>query len=158
MGELRRLESLNNVSSDDISDCKSIALEILNGLCESSWLTEANREGTVGDTLHLCSFSVQVLCLGYYLYCQAHNGDIQPFFMNTPLRKILGSKKYMESLSNITVELIVLTCIGDMFQGPVIVFSANNRPLQVPCDSRYDLLASPEDLMDIWGPGNFLVH
>lgn len=158
--ELKRLESLSKVSLDDLANCDMVALEILNDLSDNSWPMDPNRQGTMADTLNLCSFAVQVLCLGYYSYCQAHIGDIQPFFLDTPLRKIvlLGSQKYMESTSSITVELVDLACMGDMLQSPVIAFSSNKRAFQVPRDWRYDLLASPEDLMDTWGPGNFLVH
>ncbi|QKX64833.1 uncharacterized protein TRUGW13939_12009 [Talaromyces rugulosus] len=158
--ELKRLQSLNKMSLRDLLNCESIALEILGSLCGNSWLKERNRQGTADDIFHLCSLAVQFLCFGYYSYCQAHNAFIQPFFLDTPLRKIvlLGSQKYVEGLSTITVELVDLTCMGDMLQGPVVVFSANNHAYQVPCDSRCDLLASPEDLMDTWGPGNFLIN
>jgi hypothetical protein len=54
---------------------------------------------------------------------------------------------------SVVVDLIELTCIGDMLQQPVIVFRDSPFP---DGHCKCDLLASPEDIADTWGPARFI--
>ena len=164
--ELKGLLSLDEIRLSELRSSSAIATEILNILCEPGKLlevdmTEEPNETNVDEMLHVCSLAVQFLCLGFLSYSQAHSGAIRPFFLDSTLRKIvlLGSQELIGNHARITAQLVDLTCIGDMLQESVLVFSISEVKKNVsPQDgSRLDLLASPEDLMDTWGPGQFVV-
>jgi hypothetical protein len=112
--------------------------------------------------LHICSLAVQLLCLGFISYCQGHSGSIRPFFLDVPQKKItmLGSQPFDGNRVSIIAELVELTCVGEMIQDSVLVFRTSalpeltNAPKVMP---KYDVLASPEDLIDTWGPGQFIM-
>jgi hypothetical protein len=114
---------------------------------------QPNLDPTLAHTRHICSLAVQFLCLGFLSYSRAHSGAIRPFFLDCPLEHIvlLGASNDASSL-NIDVGLQELTCMGDMIKDLVVVFRRLNERIEPKCD----LLASPEDLMDTWGPGQFL--
>jgi hypothetical protein len=109
------------------------------------------QQKTIEYTLHMCSLSAQFLCLGFLSYIQAHIGFIQPFFLDSPLSKIflLGTQSSMDD-DHITAELQELTCVGDMTQGPVLTFHLNTQqsPSIDQHESKYDLLACGEDILD----------
>jgi hypothetical protein len=43
---------------------------------------------TIDHKLHLCSLTVQVLCLGLVLYSQGHTGKLHPIFLADPLIEV----------------------------------------------------------------------
>ncbi|KAG2415055.1 hypothetical protein HFD88_006245 [Aspergillus terreus] len=115
------------------------------------------------DCLHLCALAAQYLCLGFVSYMQAHTGPIQPFFLDLALRRIrLVGLKGDSNFPHISAELKDLSCMGNMTDAPVLVFrtdcgSPDRKYLQQENVSRkYDVLAYLEDLLDTWGPGNFI--
>jgi phage tail protein X len=115
------------------------------------------------DCLHLCALAAQYLCLGFVSYMQAHTGPIQPFFLDLALRRIrLLGLKGDSDCPHISAELEDLSCMGNMTDAPVLVFrtdcgSPDRKGLQQGNVSRkYDVLAYLEDVLDTWGPGNFI--
>ncbi|CAH0032962.1 unnamed protein product [Clonostachys rhizophaga] len=78
---------------------------------------------TVYNSEHLHSLALQVLCLGFISYIQAHIGPLQPFFIDRPLERIVlkGCQYYDHSRGNhIVAELVILTCLGHMCQYPYL--------------------------------------
>ena len=72
---------------------------------------------------------------------------------------LLGSQELGDH-AQITAQLVDLTCMADMIQEAVLVFSMSEsqRNTSSPQDGlRLDLFASPEDFMDTWGPGQFVI-
>lgn len=122
---------------------------------------ETQKSHEIEEILHLCCLAVQFLCLGFISYNQAHCGTIHPFFLETPQVKIVlqGSNEDQKDSWYIETQLVDLTCVGEMVQGPVIAFSASKKSDHQPTllqEHRFDILATPEDLVDTWGPGEFI--
>jgi len=109
--------------------------------------------------LHLASLAIQCLCVGFLSYTQAHIGNVQPFFLDSPLSRItlLGMETSTNARPYITVRLAKLRCLAGMTRNPVLVFDTRR-----PSDGNYDpgqdfdVRASPEDLLDTWGPGRLV--
>ncbi|VUC25225.1 unnamed protein product [Clonostachys rosea] len=122
---------------------------------------------TYNNPYHLYSLALQVLCVGFISYVQAHIGPVQPFFIDTPLKRILlkGFQIYHYPETHIVAELVNLTCLGRMCQGPVLAFRLAFRESLLAdeegSDSRdfnikHDIRATPIDILDTWGPGELL--
>ena len=115
---------------------------------------------TSNADLHYCALAAQFLCSAFLSYVQAHVGSIDPFFLDTPQRKmvLLGSQSVPGDFA-INAELVELTCLAEMTQQPVLVFSlvATSWEWGIESDtSRYDVLTNTENCLDIWGPGYFI--
>ncbi|KAH6881063.1 hypothetical protein B0T10DRAFT_565250 [Thelonectria olida] len=117
------------------------------------------------EILHICSLAVQILTTGFESYIQAHEGSLQPCFLDDPIKKVklLGISATTEQYPFVVATLMELTCMGEMLLKPVLVFSACDSK-DITCllgaddsSSKLDLFTSPEDLIDTWGPGQFLL-
>ena len=106
-------------------------------------------------TVHNCALATQSLCLGLLSYSVAHAGPIKPFFLSRALKRVqlLGSKTRVPNKPCLSVDLVELTCFGQMIGNAVVAFTCTKTPAYT---RKYDLLASPEDLVDTWGPGRFV--
>lgn len=125
-----------------------------------------SQSADAGSLKHWVSVATQFLALGLLSYAQAHCGPVQPFFLDTPLQAIslLGSGKSesdSEAPPTLTCYLVELTCMGDMLGQPILAFgrlpglAGGKRPL-ISSALRKDLLASPVDILDTWGPGGMI--
>ncbi|KIW63761.1 hypothetical protein PV04_08739 [Phialophora macrospora] len=116
---------------------------------------------TIPDVdLHYCALAAQFLCTAFLSYIQAHVGSIDPFFLDTPQRKIilLGNQRIPGDFA-VNAELVELTCLAAMTQQPVLAFSSgvSNQEMHSKSEpSRYDILTNAEDCLDTWGPGYFV--
>ncbi|CAH0002552.1 unnamed protein product [Clonostachys byssicola] len=127
-------------------------------------VTDVPPAVTAHNIEHLYSLAVQVLCVGFISYIQAHVGPIQPFFIDRPLERIVlkGCVDNIEINSgHIVAELVDLTCLGQMCKGPVLVFRKSLPGDDEASDSRdsntkYDIRATPCDILDTWGPGELV--
>ena len=144
--------------------CAETALKILAHVSDhfSDVLAGPSRRYSQPEMLDLCAVAVQVLCLGYVSYCQAHVGPPQVFFLQHTLTgiRLIGAQTAGESNLQIDARLRNLTCIGSMLQNSVLVFSLFGHDRvqhDVNDDVPLHLLASPQDIVDTWGPGNFVV-
>lgn len=141
--EFKGLLSVNEIESSGLWNCRAIATDILRivGYLDNSTETSMTDmyKGTVDEILHTCSLAVQFL-----------------FFLDTPLTNIqlLGSLPSEGDFSKINVQLVNLTCMGNMIQEAVIAFNMSDGLRSL--SPVHDLLASLEDLMDTWGPGHFV--
>lgn len=114
---------------------------------------------SAGDEIDACALATQILCLGFASYIKAHIGIFHPFFLDSPVKTVnlYGSLRLRNTgLPKVTVSLLRLTCMEDMIQSPVMVFYEHKNEKLANTEKRYDLLASPVDLVDTWGPGKFL--
>ncbi|KAJ3456804.1 hypothetical protein MRS44_016827 [Fusarium solani] len=125
-------------------------------------LGQSNSDDPVatGDTLNLASLALQFLCLGFLSYAQAHIGMLHPFFLDTPLQRIVLLGTHAEATSDLYVEakLVELTCLSGMCQGPVLAFRGPRLEdgIETTRACKYDVRALPEDIMDTWGPGELV--
>ncbi|KAF2475189.1 uncharacterized protein BDR25DRAFT_213279 [Lindgomyces ingoldianus] len=161
LSELKSLSVLCNIRPVDTVNIQEIALQVLQPVMQGS--TEATYGNGVSAVLQSCSLAVQLVCLGFLSYSQAHAGAIRPFFLDTLLRKIqlLGIQAYTDECDRIEASLHSLTCIGDMVQAPVLTFNLVQPwilPLSASKPLAYDLLTNAQDLLDTWGPGQFVIH
>ena len=157
--ELKSLLLLDNIVPSNALQSQNIAIHILKSLAKD--LTISLHTQDVDDILHLCSLAVQFLCLGFLSYSQAHIGALQPFFLDSPQRKIyLMGSRWFKNSGYVTAELRNLTCIGRMTRGPVLAFSMvqTNSPTLSENEIEHDLLTSAEDLLNTWGPGKFIIR
>lgn len=116
------------------------------------------QSDTREDVFHLPSLALQFLCVGFLSYTQAHIGTLQPFFLDTPLRKIvlLGTRVSPKPGMYITAHLVELSCLAGMCQGPVLAFSGPGSVQRTPGVWKYDVRACPRDILDTWGPGELI--
>jgi hypothetical protein len=113
-------------------------------------------ESAERSTVHSCALATQSLCLGLLSYSNAHAGPIQPFFLSHALKrvKLLGIEMHLPNKQCLSAELVELTCFGQMIGNAIVAFACTKKPIH---SRKYDLLASPEDLIDTWGPGRFVI-
>ncbi|KAF8865938.1 hypothetical protein BDZ45DRAFT_379368 [Acephala macrosclerotiorum] len=158
--ELKYLSILGRITQVETANYRNIAQTILEPLLRNTSHQNVDSGDNVDYTLHLCALAVQFLCLGLLSYSQAHVGAIHPFFLDTPQRSVLlrgTTGKHVK----IVARLNDLTCFGDMLkERPVLTFSSiiqlTPGLLSTQYTPKYDLLASPEDILDTWGPGKFV--
>ncbi|KAF3014746.1 hypothetical protein E8E14_009495 [Neopestalotiopsis sp. 37M] len=157
--DLASLEVLRESFTHDphASNVQTIVLQILSAIFESEGGQVRRLESLGMDVL--LPLTVQILCIGFLSYCQAHIGALQLSFLDTPISKVRLLEKAASS-GNPIVEgrLVELTCIGDMVRQPVFAFSVVD-PQGVPEGSlrKHDLFANLEDLVDTWGPAQFVM-
>jgi len=116
-------------------------------------LSPEEGEWTFNSILHFITLAAQVLCVGFLTYIQGHIGELDPAFLDTAQKRVelCGLKDQPQ----IKAELVELTCLSGLTRGPVIVFSsANLRSPPIPSAGRLDVVATPEQLLDTWGPGS----
>lgn len=106
-------------------------------------------ETTSNVDLHYCTLIVQFLCTAFLSYLQIHIGSIDPFFLDTPQRKmiLLESQRVPEDFA-INAELVELTCLAEMIQQMVLAFSSEATSREVRLEkgiSRYDVLANSQN-------------
>jgi hypothetical protein len=165
------LDFLTSLRGTDFSDrqarsCGLSARLLLNSAFNSleSGVQLFDLPGAVSTEEHvdLCALAVQVLCLGFVSYCQAHTGALRLFFMEYQLTEIrlFGAGDISSASPSIVARLCELTCFGSMLGDAVLVFDS------VPAQKgdfirdeavKFNLLASPEDIVDTWGPGGFVM-
>ena len=157
---VRHLASHRNIRNDDIQAASKLLKTICPGTENQRFFESSDRLAF----LHMCSLSIQIMSLGFQSYVQAHVGPFHPSFLDTALQEIrlLGCEPSLELYPVVELQLKGLTCVGDMLQGPVLVFEMLPSAGSIPSikDSEpgnFDLLASCEDLIDTWGPGQFVV-
>lgn len=158
-------------SAQDPASEKSVGNELLAAseailILISPIITDGHGVRDLQWCLQLCALAVQFLCLGFLSFTKAHIGAIHPFFLDAPLRQVtlqgLGKE---EHFPYIVAELTELTCLGGMTRGPVLMFYAGENLAQVQdpemakCRQNVgqcDILGRAEDVLDTWGPGNFV--
>ncbi|KAL3474771.1 hypothetical protein BJX99DRAFT_260030, partial [Aspergillus californicus] len=158
--ELESLLNLPKLSPTNTINVHRATLQILRPFSPEA--TETYQRNDTAAVLHSCSLAVQLLCLGFLSYSQAHVGAIHPFFLDTPLTKIhlLGSHMPVDRYDRIEASLSNLTCIGDMIRAPVLIFNlcqSQTVAQSVVKPQAYDLLTNAEDILDTWGPGHLVV-
>jgi hypothetical protein len=161
LSELENLSAIRNTSPVDILRAQKTASQILPPFVQG--VTEVSYGDSVKAGLQICSLATQVICLGFLSYAQAHAGTIRPFFLDTPLKKIrlLGNLTSTDRQAWIEASLNNLTCIGDMIQSQVLAFHLMQpRISSLPCTrgTIYNLCTTAYDLLDTWGPGEFLIR
>ena len=120
-----------------------------------SSLDTLDLESAERATVHNCALATQSLCLGLLSYSNAHVGPIKPFFLSRALNRVqlLGIETRSPKEQCLFAGLVELTCFGQMIGNAVVAFACTEMPAHT---RKFDLLASPEDLVDTWGPGRFL--
>lgn len=124
---------------------------------ESKSKTAVKQKGIEKETvLNSCGLAVQFLSLAFLSYIQAHVGALKPFFLDTRVQvfKLLGCSTPDMQPPHLVASLYQLSCLNNMLRSPVLVFGRDGGPLQT--GGFCDLLACPEDLVDTWGPGQFV--
>ncbi|KAJ8129055.1 hypothetical protein O1611_g4576 [Lasiodiplodia mahajangana] len=110
------------------------------------------------------ALAIQCLSLAFLSYSQAHCGTVRPFFLDTPLSRVIliGNQRWTSDFHGpcIVGSLVELGCFGDMLQQPVFAFQYfDHYDREAILERRLglDLLASPEEVLDTWGPGGFML-
>jgi ankyrin repeat protein len=142
----------NGISGSGLSGSVSASINIMDKLFRLPFSLLS-----VDHKLHLCSLTVQVLCLGLMLYSQAHTGKLHPFFITDPLIEVTlqGSSTNQPS---IVAQRRALACMGRMIGDEVFVFSMNHSSPQNLQDAGENLYVSAtcEEIVDSWGPGHLI--
>ena len=161
LAEMRVLTTLDPFTASDFENAQQVAMRILGPVIEKTPI--ASHRYDVNEILHKLALAAQFLCLGFLSYLQAHIGAIQPFFLDAPLRTVYlqGSQGHECQQDGIIAELTELTCMGNMIGSPVLAFSITRPSAKSPSlenQEKFDLMATAEDLLDTWGPGNFVIQ
>ncbi|KAI0441414.1 hypothetical protein F4803DRAFT_420505 [Xylaria telfairii] len=117
------------------------------------------------ETPQLRALAAQLLSLAFLSYSQAHCGATTPFFLDTSLSRVIliGNQEWAVDFDGpcIVGSLVELSCFGAMLQQPVFTFRYfdhyNRETIVLERGLCLDLLATPEDILDTWGPGGFLI-
>jgi hypothetical protein len=153
------------LDSAKVFRCWKLAVGILECLGDISLFERQSATGLIRDLddyLHICALAVQFLCVGFVSYIQGHAGPIRPFFLDTPQSAALlcgGQKDEIQTKIQgcIIANLVQLSCIGEMVRDLVLVFSSVDKVTDIQSGIKHDVFASPEDLLDTWGPGQFFI-
>ncbi|KAI0115606.1 hypothetical protein GGR51DRAFT_503546 [Nemania sp. FL0031] len=115
------------------------------------------------ETLQSRALAAQFFSLAFLSYSQAHCGSLRPFFLDTPLNCVIltGTQRWTSDFEGpcIVGSLVELSCFGTMLHQPVFAFQyfdQYDREIVLERRLDLDLLASPEDVLDAWGPGGFM--
>ena len=166
--ELRRLEFCHalamslNIDLALQNNDKGAAIQqcVQSAECVLRELRMPIADTTSNADLHYCALAAQFLCSAFLSYVQAHVGPIDPFFLDRPQRKmVLLGTQCLPGDYAIYAGFVELTCLAEMTQQPVFAFSLGTASQEAPLESeasRYDVLTSPEDCLDTWGPGYFV--
>ena len=124
---------------------------------EARLMSGGQNHGNIAAMLHYSSLAVQLLSLGFLSYNRAHVGAFHPFFLDTAIETVHLHGIYEPSNSppQISATLLRLTCLEDMIHKPVVVFGTFSS-LKKSVFERYDLLTTPKDFIDTWGPGQYV--
>ncbi|KAI9740892.1 MAG: hypothetical protein M1818_004497 [Claussenomyces sp. TS43310] len=145
-----------SLDSNDVTFhyCMSAAMKIVR-IVQPSTADEMKNQRDWSILGHACSLAAQMLSLSLYFYAQGHTGEMITSFLRKPLSEIelLGTNLCGPC---VRAKLHHLSCMGDMTEGPVMVFQAleSSNPHS---RTSFDLLASAEDIVDTWGESQFLV-
>ncbi|KEY73484.1 hypothetical protein S7711_07507 [Stachybotrys chartarum IBT 7711] len=150
-----------NTTSDQLITTSRAILDLV-------WpdMTVDHEESTAIEDLQLCALAVQVLCLGFLSYAQAHTGEVWPFFLDMPMHRLtlLGLEKETNS-SSLVAELVELSCLAEMTRGPVLMFHNGQESAKGQTSKtqqghhgvlKYDVVGHASDILDTWGPGNLV--
>ncbi|KAF5639680.1 ankyrin 3 [Fusarium sp. NRRL 52700] len=151
-------ETLVELGRIDTNDGAS-ALEPLISLTNP----EANLVGLGQDLLS--SLTAQFYSLAFALYAQGHCEPFSPFFLDTSLKRILliGNQIWSPYFTGpcIVASIVELSCFGEMIQRRVFAFqyfqTFERSKVFSDYGIQFDLKACPEDLLDTWGPGDFII-
>ena len=105
------------------------------------------------DCLHVCALAAQFVSLAVVAYSQAHCGPFEPFFLEQEVTtfNLLGTLVSTDYNIYIRVTTERLTCLNDMLNCPVMVFSLST--ITQSTTDRLSVCASADDILDTWGPG-----
>ncbi|KAI6915045.1 hypothetical protein KC318_g129 [Hortaea werneckii] len=97
----------------------------------SSNLAQSSKRTSMDECVNICGLAVQLLCLSFVFYCQAHTGALELFFLQYRLRhiRLMGTQPANEAGDHVVARLQELTCIGTMLQDSVIVFDYAESPV-----------------------------
>lgn len=117
------------------------------------------------STQRLFYLAVQFLLLAFASYTRAHYAPLRPYFLDTGLSRIalLGvqGSEQVKGEPFIRAQATDLTCFGNMLNQTVFVFEGcqNESGSYFPAHQKavkLDILACAEDIVDTWGPGEFV--
>jgi hypothetical protein len=149
--------------SADVRELGTAASEVLRLFSE-----RRNVFKSLQEVVDNCALAVQALCVAILSFGQAHISEVNPFFLEHSLSQIILRGARTESTSELDwrgeaemtsskplyFQLVDLTCAGDMIESKVMAFA--DRIIHP--EQAFDLSITPEDLLDLWGLGDFLYH
>ena len=131
-----------------------------------------NMEGEIVD--QMVSLATGLLCFGLLCFSQGPLGPLEPPNLLWPVWELkLSGHESSDSRQGISLKQVRLTCLNGMLGRPVLVFcdplvqssTYHSAPVE-SFDSFEDLsysveachlLASPEDIIDTWGPARLII-
>lgn len=155
------LDELDNPLLSTIEQVTSAAKDLcrLFGGNQNFNASRSSGDESIAAMLYGCSLAVRVLSLGFQSYNRAHVGAFRPFFLDRTVHTVHlhGPYDHANSAPQASAFLQQLTCLDDMVQQPIVVFgSFPARRERTPYKERYDLLSTPEEFVDTWGPGQYV--
>ena len=164
---LEHLESLERLHRDGVDleqglrDLRDASRKILDQAIPNFNGVSEDGGDLKQQCLNVTSLAMQFLCVGFLSYAQAHIGRLRPFFLDTPLDRIVlhGIEPAASARIHITADLAKPTCLYEMTQGPVLTFNASKSvgdPPYAEETKAFDIRASLEDILDTWGPGQII--
>jgi hypothetical protein len=147
---LSQLESFLQGRVKSLNDCKALAEEIISSVLVLHGDGPRSSSSILGAS-SLCALAVQLLCVSFVSYCQGLVGPLNLFFLERDLAQVhLYGAEPTDRQAPLAAKLQRLSCLDDMLEGPVLVFTRETEQAR----RRLDLVATPEQILDIWGPGS----
>ncbi|RTE69963.1 hypothetical protein BHE90_015649 [Fusarium euwallaceae] len=150
-------QDMDQLQHEDINDSalfQSVSTRLI-GIMETLFETPLSPPSTIAHQLHLCSLTVQLLCLGIVFYAQGHASKLHPSYLAEPLTgaKLLGSS---HDQPYIIAEQAKLACMGELVGDQVFVFRMSTRTRPIGVDGSF-LSATCEEIVDSWGPASLIM-
>ncbi|KAI1022967.1 hypothetical protein LB503_000031 [Fusarium chuoi] len=149
----------------DLVELQRVKYGRMSGL--EALISGSNSEASLEDldSQLLSSLTAQLFSLGFAFYAQGHCEPFKPFFLDTPLKRILliGNQIWGPSFTGpcILASPVELSCFGEMIQRRAFAFeyfeTFERSKVFSDSDMKVDLKACPEDVLDTWGPGDFII-
>lgn len=148
---------LNRVTqgTDPVEAVSKVLQTVLTLIFRDLDIDDELNEGYRNNIIDGCALAVQAICVGVAGFSSGHLDEWHPFFMEFGLTEVHfhGAGGPFHRKRRFAMRLTRLSCIGDMLETPVRVFSCYNAKN----DHRQHLFASVESLMDLWGPGQMVM-
>ncbi|KAM0723249.1 hypothetical protein Q7P37_001450 [Cladosporium fusiforme] len=133
-----------------LEDLRAASLDLLLSFLRGVDPNIFKIDGEISALLHQVALALQMMSIGLLSYINAHSGPIRPRFLGTPVHRVvfLG----IGSASNgtrVAAGLANLTCMKGLTRSQVFAFGEVN-------EHAVDLLATPTDVVDTWGPARLI--
>ncbi|GIJ90102.1 hypothetical protein Asppvi_009052 [Aspergillus pseudoviridinutans] len=140
-------------SRDSLSQVMEALRRVFDDIGVKIPIENEQEELSIDKIRSMIALATQFLCLVLQSYVR---GSMTPFHFDFLVCRVsdfvLQGDHALPDLPSIYASSQKLSCLGDMLRQEVLVFG-----LREPFQERIDIVATPSQLVDMWGPGELIV-